>query len=90
MERLLKILFGEYLPLVLHILQNTLVFMVILLCIYVVKRLVTYLFSEDEFVSILIHIVDVYAALLGLAGLSIWTSLDMYFLLRQQRLRGDK
>ena len=90
MERLLKILFGEYLPLVLHILQNTLVFMVILLCIYVVKRLVTYLFSKDEFVSILIHIVDVYAALLGLAGLSIWTSLDMYFLLRQQRLRGDK
>lgn len=83
-------IFGDYLPLARHVAQNTAVFLTLLFFFFLVRTAVSYLFTEDEFVVKIIHIVDSYAALLGIVGYVVWTALDMYLLLRQQRLRALK
>lgn len=77
-RRVLEGLFGEALPLVQVVFNDTMAFGVILACIYVPRRVVPILFPPGEFVTDLLHLVDAYAALLGIVGLLSWITLDMY------------
>ena len=88
---LLERLFGDYFPLVRHLVQVTAVFIVLLLCIAVARRAVPFLFPPTEYVSLLLHLVDGYAALLGIVGYTVWVGLDMFALLRKhgRRMVGD-
>lgn len=80
----LQRLFGGYYALVRHTFQTTLVFLVLLGCFFVARSAVPMLFPPGEFLGRLLHLVDVYAALLGTVGYFVWLSLDMFFLLRQR------
>lgn len=92
MQSILVALFGQYLPLVRHIVQNTLMFLVLLICLFVVRSAIKLLFTESDFVVIVLHVVDAYAVLLGIIGFIVWTSLDMFLLLRHQLMfkKGKK
>jgi len=77
-----KALFGDYLNLVVHVIRATLVFIVILGCIFVARLVVPRLFPPGDYISKALHLVDAYAALLGTVGYVVWISSDMYFLLK--------
>jgi hypothetical protein len=81
-----KTIFGSYLNLVVHILRATAVFIVVLGCIFVARKIVPMLFPPGDYISTVLHLVDSYAALLGTVGYVVWISLDMYFLLRERIL----
>ena len=86
--KILKAVFGSYLDFVVHIIRATLVFIIVLGCIYVARSIVPKLFPPGDYTSHALHLVDSYAALLGTIGYVVWLSLDMFFLLRQ-RIRRD-
>ena len=87
--KLFKALFGDYLNLVVHIVRSTLVFIIVLGCIFVARLVVPRLFPPGDYTSKALHLVDSYAALLGTVGYVVWLSLDMFSLVRERLTRGD-
>ncbi len=85
--KVFKAIFGDYLDLVVHLLRATLVFIIVLGCIFVARLVVPRLFPPGDYISTVLHLVDSYAALLGTVGYVVWISLDMYFLLRERLVR---
>jgi len=82
--KLFKALFGDYLDLVVHIVRSTLVFIIVLGCIFVARLIVPKLFPPGDYTSKALHLVDSYATLLGTVGYVVWISLDMLSLIRQR------
>lgn len=81
--------FGRTYPLVEHVVQLTAVFAVILLCLFVARQLIPLLFPPGQYLSKMLHVVDLYAATLGTIGYVVWLTLDMYALLLR-RIREEK
>ena len=79
-----KAFFGNAWPLVEHVVQMTAVFVVILACLFVARKVVPLLFPPGEFLSATLHAVDTYAALLGTIGYTVWLTLDMFGLLMRR------
>ncbi len=75
---------GEASSLASHLLQMTLVFMLLLACIYILRILVVLLFSPGEYLRELLALADTYAVLLGTIGYVTWMGIDMFFLLTQR------
>lgn len=90
MKQLLKAIFGDYLDLVIHIVRHTLVFVIVLACIFIARLIVPKLFPPGDYTSAALHLVDSYAALLGTVGYVVWMSLDMYYLFRKRVTKRDK
>ncbi len=88
--KLLRTIFGDYLGLVVHLVRSTLVFIIVLGCIFVARLIVPNLFPPGDYTSKALHLVDSYAALLGTVGYVVWLSLDMYFLLRERLLKSQE
>jgi len=88
--KLFKALFGDYLDLVVHIVRSTLVFVIVLGCIFVARLMVPRLFPPGDYTSKALHLVDSYATLLGTVGYVVWLSLDMFSLLRSRIKKGNK
>ena len=86
-DSLLGRLFGEYYVFVLHILRATAAFVIVLICTYVARTAVPMLFPPGEYLSAVLDLVDMYAALLGTVGYVVWITLDMYFMIRERLLR---
>jgi small-conductance mechanosensitive channel len=72
---------GDTYPLARHLVQLTAVFVLLLLCIFIARSLVPLLFPPSEYLTQLLHLVDNYAALLGIVGYTVWLTLDMFFLI---------
>jgi len=89
MKSFLKVLLGEYYVLAEQLVRSTLLFILMLSCIFVVRLVLSLLFpaSENDYMSNLLHLVDAYATVLGIVGYLIWITLDMVLLLRQGRRR---
>jgi hypothetical protein len=85
-----KAVFGSYTEFVVHIIRATLVFIIVLGCIYVARSIVPKLFPPGDYTSAALHLVDSYAALMGTVGYVVWLSLDMFFLLRERIAKRDK
>jgi hypothetical protein len=75
---------GETSSLAGHLLQMTLVFVLLLACIYVLRILVVLVLSPGEYLRELLALADTYAVLLGTIGYATWMSIDMFFLLKQR------
>ena len=88
--KLLKTIFGDYLHLVVHVVRSTLVFIIVLGCIFIARLIVPKLFPPGDYTSKALHLVDSYAALLGTVGYVVWISLDMYFLLKERVLKSQQ
>ena len=88
--KLFKAIFGSYLNLVVHVARSTLVFMIVLACIFIARKLVPRLFPPADYPSEALHLVDSYAALLGTVGYVVWLSLDMYFLFKERLLKSQE
>jgi hypothetical protein len=88
--KLLRALLGGYADLVVHVLQSTVVFIIILGCIYVARLIVPRLFPPGDYTSNVLHLVDSYATLLGTVGYVVWLSLDMFSLLRERLKKGGQ
>ena len=82
--KLFKALFGDYLDLVVHIVRSTLVFIIVLGCIFIARLVVPKLFPPGDYTSKALHLVDSYATLLGTVGYVVWISLDMFSLIRER------
>lgn len=87
---LFKAVFGTYAEFVAHIVRATLVFIIVLGCIYAARTVVPKLFPPGDYTSAALHLVDSYAALLGTVGYVVWMSLDLFFLLKGRVMRGDR
>jgi hypothetical protein len=70
--------FGDSYPLVEHIVQMTAVFIVMLGCLFIARKLVPLMFPPGEFLAAVLHAVDTYAALLGTVGYAVWLTLEMF------------
>ena len=79
--------FGDTYPLVRHLVQLTAVFVLLLLCIFIARSLVPLMYPPSEYLTQVLHLVDNYAALLGIVGYTVWLTLDMYSLILE---RGRK
>lgn len=90
MDKLFAFLFGHYAPLARHVFHSTLTFIFILVCLFCVKAVITTLFPPADYVAIILHIIDTYAGSLGLIGFTIWTSFDIWVVLRERLRKGDK
>ncbi len=77
-------IFGDASSVARHLLQMTLVFMLLLACIYIPRILVVLLFSPGEYLRELLALVDTYAVLVGTIGYVTWMGIDMFFLLTQR------
>ncbi len=88
--KLLKTIFGDYANFVVHIVRSTLVFIIVLGCIFIARLIVPKLFPPGDYTSKALHLVDSYAALLGTVGYVVWLSLDMYFLIRERVTKRNK
>jgi hypothetical protein len=88
--KLLKIVFGGYSDLIVHIVRSTAVFIIILGCIYVARLVVPKLFPPGDYTSRALHLVDSYATLLGTVGYVVWLSLDMFSLIRERLTKGSQ
>ena len=88
--KLLKAIFGDYLNFVVHIVRSTLVFIIVLGCIFIARLIVPKLFPPGDYTSKALHLVDSYATLLGTVGYVVWLSLDMFFLVRKRITKGSK
>lgn len=82
MKQLFKTIFGDYLDLVVHVARHTLVFIIILGCMFIARQIVPRLFPPGDYTSAALHLVDSYATLLGTFGYVVWLSLDMFFLFK--------
>jgi len=80
--------FGDTYPLARHLVQLTAIFILLLVCIYIARTIVPILFPPGEYLTKLLHVVDTYAALLGIVGYVIWLTLDMIFLLLARARKG--
>lgn len=60
-----------------HIAEITALFLVILVCLFVVKTAIPWFFPPTEALGKVLRIVDAYAALLGIVGYAIWITLDI-------------
>jgi hypothetical protein len=87
--KVFKAIFGDYYNLVVHIVRSTLVFIIVLGCIFVARLIVPKLFPPGDYTSKALHLVDSYATLLGTVGYVVWLSLDMFSLVRE-RIKGNK
>jgi hypothetical protein len=88
--KLPKAILGDYYDFVVHIVRSTLVFIIVLGCIFVARLIVPKLFPPGDYTSKALHLVDSYATLLGTVGYVVWLSLDMYFLIRERITRVNK
>lgn len=88
--KVFKAIFGDYLNFVVHIVRSTLVFIIVLGCIFIARLIVPKLFPPGDYTSKALHLVDSYAALLGTVGYVVWLSLDMYFLIRERVTERNK
>ncbi len=88
--RILKTLFGGYAELIVHVIRSTVVFIIILGCIYVARLVVPKLFPPGDYTSKALHLVDSYATLLGTVGYVVWLSLDMFSLIRERLTKGNQ
>ena len=89
---ILTIIFGNYSIFIIQFFRTTAVFLIVLSCIFVVRRTVPVLFPPGDFLAKFLHLVDLYVALLGTVGYVIWITLDMYFMTRERlsTYRKDK
>jgi len=78
---------GDTYPFARHLVQLTVIFVLLLICIYIARNLIPLLFPPGEYITKLLHLVDSYAALLGIVGYTVWLTLDMTFLIIE---RGKK
>ncbi len=83
-EPRLKRLFGSTYPLARHLAEITLLFLVLLVCLFVVRHAVPRFFAPSETLGRVLHVVDAYAALLGIVGYAIWITLDMVAIVVQR------
>jgi hypothetical protein len=91
MDRLLRSLFGDDYPLARHFINITMLFVLLLLCIFIARKTIPLLFTPGDTLTAVLQVIDAYAALLGLIGYAIWISLDMAFLLvEQHRKKTEK
>jgi len=86
----IKGFFGHAYPLVEHVVQMTAVFVVILICLFTARKVVPVLFPPGEFLSVVLHAVDTYAALLGTVGYVVWLTLEMYSIVIRRLRRAIK
>ena len=73
----LKRLFGSSYPLARHFAEITILFLVLLVCLFVVRHAIPAFFPPSETLWKVLHVVDSYAALLGIVGYAIWITLDI-------------
>ena len=76
-ESRLKRFFGSTYPLAKHLAEITCLFLVLLFCLFIVREAIPRLFPPSETLGQVLHVVDSYAALLGIVGYAIWITLDM-------------
>lgn len=81
---------GEAYPLACHLLRMTLLFVLLLACIYVLRTLVVLMFPPGEYLRNLLDLVDTYAALAGTIGYVAWISADLFFLMQEQWRRRSE
>jgi hypothetical protein len=84
MDTAFSVVFGPYGPLTRHVFHSTATFLFILFCFFLVKTATENMFPPNEYVTIVLHLVDNYAGSLGLIGYIVWTSMDIAFLLRER------
>jgi hypothetical protein len=82
LDRILDRLFGGSRPFAEHIFQMTVIYLLLLLCLWITRRWASLLFpvSEQGMVATFAHFVDAYAAILATIGYVVWLSVDMVFL----------
>lgn len=85
-DRIARLL-GEAYPLACHLIRMTLLFVLLLACIYWLRIVVALVFSPGEYLRGLLALADTYAVLLGTIGYVIWMSLYLFFLMRE---RGER
>jgi len=85
MSAILRTILGEYFPLARQLFRSTVMYLIFLVCIYVVRRVAAALFPENDFTSNLLHLADAYSTLVGVVGFVVWITLDMYLLVQQVR-----
>jgi len=73
----LRRLLGDSYPLAKHFAEITVLFLILLLCLFILRHTIPWLFPPGEKLTKVLHIVDAYAALLGTVGYGIWITLDM-------------
>ncbi len=73
-----------------HLLQMTLLFVLLLACIYALRTLVVLMFPPGEYLRDLLDLVDTYAALAGTIGYVAWMSVDLFFLMKEQWRRRSE
>ena len=83
-QSLAKRIFGSTYPLAKHFGEITALFLAILLCIFVVRHAIPTFFPPSETLGKVLHVLDAYAALLGIVGYTIWITLDMIVVLIQR------
>jgi hypothetical protein len=76
-----KGVFGSTYPLAKHLAEITAMFVMLLLCLFIVRHAIPFFFSTSEDLGRVLHIIDTYASLLGIIGYSIWVTLDFLAIL---------
>ncbi len=72
-----------------HLLRTTLLFLLLLGCIYFLRVLVVMVFAPGEYLRELLEVVDTYAVLLGTLGYITWMSVDAFFLMKERGRRRN-
>ena len=84
-----RFLGGGY-PLAKHFAETTALFVVLLVCLFIVRHTIPLLFPPSETLSSVLQVIDAYAALLGIVGYGIWITLDMATVLFQRAREFSK
>jgi hypothetical protein len=80
LDRFLDRLFGGSRPFAEHIFHMTMIYLLLLLCLWITRRWASLLFPEQGMVATFAHLVDAYAAIFATVGYVVWLSVDMVFL----------